>query len=486
MSKKSALMVLALVVVVALLVSGCVIPWLSSAKALYLDAVSDGSGGVFVVWEDEGVAYGQRIDSEGNLRWGKGVALSTFRCWKPPHVTGDGSGGAIIVWTEAETRDEGYSTPVTYAQRINSEGEVLWGQGGKPVPGVHALHRVVPDGSGGAIIVQSWRLIRLQRIDCEGNPVWSEEGVTVCTTVSGIGGDPSILVDGAGSTTVAWVDNRAGGSRNDVYAQRVSPEGEIMWQEDGVPVSVPCYGQTILRIVSDGSGGAIVGWLYRRVSGSTSQDTPMQDRFQIHAQRLSPDGEPLWQEGGVQVNTLPVASPYPLGMASDGAGGAVMAWHPSLSWGELTMEERDLQGLRAQSVDSEGRHQWPEEARLFVGVNVSGRVGSGGAMVAARVVADGSGRAIVIGVFQDSGPLPRAQKLGPEGELLWEEGGVQLFPDPQAKSYENLQVISDGSGGVIIVAEAGRRFFYRDRIYAQRMDSEGKLLWMDGGVRVDP
>jgi hypothetical protein len=59
-----------------------------------------------------------------------------------------------------------------------------------------------------------------------------------------------------------------------------------------------------------------------------------------------------------------------------------------------------------------------------------------------------------------------------------------LFPDPRAKSYENLQVVSDGSGGAVIVAEAGKYPYYRDRIYAQRIDSEGKLLWTDSGVRV--
>jgi len=476
-------MALALVAVAMLLLSSCVFPW-PRYKSLDLDTASDGSGGVFVVWEDENVAYGQRIDSEGKLRWGDGVMLSTLRCWYPPRVTGDGSGGAIIVWSEAEKRDRGYSTPVTYIQKVNPEGQVLWGQGGKPVPGIHRRSLAVSDGSGGVIIVQLWPQIRLQRIDGEGNPVWSEEGVTVCTTLSTIAGDPSVLAEGSGGATIVWADTRAGGSRNDVYAQRVSPEGEIMWQEDGVPVSLPCYGQTILQIVSDGSGGAIVAWLYERVSGKITGDTPMEALTQVHAQRLSPDGEPLWQEGGVQVNILPVAG-YPLGMASDGAGGAVIAWHPSLYWGEERFEnERFLFGLRAQRVDSEGRLQWLEEARLFVNVNVSGRIGSWGGMLAAPVVADGSGGAIVIGVFQSSGPLPRAQKLSPEGELLWEEGGVQLFPEPRAKSYENLQVVSDGSGGAIIVAEAGRRFAYSDRIYAQRMDSEGKLLWTDGGLLV--
>ena len=112
MSGKWVLIALALMVGAMLFFSGCVIPWPGSAKSLYLDAASDGSGGAFAVWENENLAYGQRIDSEGKLRWGDGVRLSTLRCWYPPRVTGDGSGSAIIVWAEAEKRDVGYSINV--------------------------------------------------------------------------------------------------------------------------------------------------------------------------------------------------------------------------------------------------------------------------------------------------------------------------------------------------------------------------------------
>ena len=151
MSRKPILVLLALVIAAALLVNGCVIPWPSSTKSLYLDVASDGSGGTFVVWEDENGAYGQRIDSEGKLRWGDGVTLSTLRCRYPPRVTGDGSGGAIIVWSESEKTNGVYSTPVTYAQKVNPEGQVLWAQGGKALSELSGLPYVVPDGFGGAL-----------------------------------------------------------------------------------------------------------------------------------------------------------------------------------------------------------------------------------------------------------------------------------------------------------------------------------------------
>jgi hypothetical protein len=477
-------MALALAAVATLLVSGCVFPW-SRYKALYLDAVSDGSGGVFVVWEDENVVYGQRIDSEGNLWWGDGLVLSAVKWCGSPKVIGDGSGGAIIVWQEGHEREAGLIERFTYAQRIDSEGVILWEQGGRPVSGLQGSSsaKAVSDGSGGAIIVSEdpYDEVRVQRIHYEGKPVWSEEGVTVCTTTSSIAFGPAVLADGSGGVTIVWVDDRA--KPLDIYAQKISSEGEIVWQENGIPLCASPYYQTPLKIVSGGSNNVIVAWLcHKNVSGKLTGDTPMEDYPQVYAQRLSPDGETLWQEGGVQINVLPGGGP--LNMTADGAGGAIIVWHPSLVWGEERFpNERFLQGLRAQRVNSEGKLQWAKETRLFVDVNVSSKQGVFGPMNA-RVISDGLGGTIVFGIFQTWGPLPRAQKLSPEGELRGEVGGVQLFPKPRAKSYENLKVKSDGSGGVIIVAQAGRDRYYLDRIYAQRIDSEGKLLWTDGGVQV--
>jgi hypothetical protein len=462
MSKKWAVMVLALMTAIAVFFSGCIdIEWPSRYKALSPHAVSDGSGGVFVAWEDENVAYAQRVDSEGNLRWGGGLVLNTLRCCHPPCVIGDGSGGAIFVWGEAKEKDGGVYERINYAQRIDPEGEALWGQGGKPVPGLGCMCDVVTDGLGGAIIASDGPELKLQRIDYEGEPMWSEDGITICSTCS----DPSILADGSGGAIVVWPDNRAAAGRYDIYAQRISPEGEFLWQEGGIPVCAPQHAQTTPQIVSDGSDGAIVAWLGEGVC----------------VQRLSPYGEVLWQEGGVQVNVLSAQGIYPLGMVSDGAGGAIVVWHPSIH-----LTEGSLLGLRAQRVDSEGEVQWVEPAKLFAGLNICSKEGVYGSMTAG-ITGDGSGEAVIVGTFMTWGPSPRAQKLSPDGEPLWGEGGVQLFNGPQANFSEfRGSVVSDGSGGAIFVTETGKKEMYLDKLYAQRIDSQGKVLWGDEGVLVWP
>ncbi len=438
MSKKWALMALALMTAVAVLFSGCIdIEWPPRYKCLYHDVTPDGSGGVFVSWEDENVAYAQRIDSEGNLRWGEGLVLNTTRLWCPLHVIRDGSGGAIVVWGEAERG--------VCAQRINSEGEFLWGQGGKPVSGVGCVCDMVPDGYGGVIIASGGKM---QRIDHEGKVMWSKEGITICTTLTpGSDNKPRILADGSGGAIVVWPDNRAASGQYDIYAQRISPEGEILWPEGGIPVCAPQHAQTTPQIVSDGSDGAIVAWL-----------GPRFDYPQACVQRLSPDGKLLWEKEGIQLGALPITAPSPsVAITPDNAGGAIVVWY-----------------RQAQRVNSEGELQWAEPMNLSIDMRSITDDGSGGAIVAGRPP-------------KEYGPSPRAQRINPDGEPMWGEGGVQLFTGRQADFPEFVySVVSDSSGGAILVTETGKYVCYRDTLYAQRIDSQGKVLWGDEGVQVYP
>ena len=127
-----------------------------------------------------------------------------------------------------------------------------------------------------------------------------------------------------------------------------------------------------------------------------------------------------------------------------------------------------------------------EPAKLFVGFNICAWEGVYSSMTVG-ITGDGSGEAIIVGIFCVWGPSPNAQRLSPDGEPLWGEGGVQLFSGPQANfSLFQGPVVSDGSGGAIFVTETGKKETYLDRIYAQRIDSQGKLLWTDEGVQVWP
>src|SRR5882672_4714915 len=80
---------------------------------------------------------------------------------------------------------------------------------------------------------------------------WIAGGVPV----TGLGNNvrPLLTPDGSGGIIVAWDVS------NDIYAQRVDQDGNLLWGTS-MPVCVCTGYQSALFIATDGAGGAIVGW----------------------------------------------------------------------------------------------------------------------------------------------------------------------------------------------------------------------------------
>jgi hypothetical protein len=287
----------------------------------------DGSGGTIVVWRDVSGdierIYAQRVSSDGSLLWGSnGVCVcSDAGIGGTTHhqVTSDGSEGAIIVWDDAR---DGSSR--IYAQRIEASGSAMWTIDGICLtPTSSAEARLVPDGIGGAVIAwQDYRAdnpkIFVQRIDANGIPAWASGGIQVCTAESDQW-TPRIASVGAGGAIVGWSDLR--GSLWDLYAQRISPSGAVLWNAEGIPVCAAPGSQYEMEMISDGAGGAIFAW-------GDPRDNPeplSPEKISIYAQRIDGSGLPLWIPDGM---LLCGASNYreEPDLVSNGQGGAIVAW----------------------------------------------------------------------------------------------------------------------------------------------------------------
>ena len=182
---------------------------------------------------------------------------------------------------------------------------------------------IVSDGSGGAIIV--WTDTRrpadslsvqldlfAQRLDSSGRSLWTRNGIGV-TTALAEQFFPLAVTDGAGGAIVAWLDHR--GDSYQVYAERISGGGAVLW--GGVPVAPAANrDQVEHRIIGDGAGGAVIVWTEIEDSG-TSVD--------IYAQRLTAGGSATWGSHGSPVITAASDQNY-AAIASDGSGGAIISW----------------------------------------------------------------------------------------------------------------------------------------------------------------
>jgi len=285
--------------------------------------VGDGAGGAIVVWEDGRNGgkdvFGQRLDSSGTVRWTPdGVAVcSATGDQSNLALIGDGSGGAIVAW-----QDYRNGNADLYAQRINEDGTAGWlVADGTPIStgsGNQQDPALAPDGSGGAVI--AWTDsnypdggIFAQRIDSSGTVQWSPSGVAV-TSGEGFVYAPTLLGDDAGGAYVGWADTRTG--TNDVYLQRLNSLGQPQFTPDGVLIAGGDGQQESPVLSGDGSGGALVGW---------SDFDPQTYDMNLYGQRVDSGGNILWSPNGIPVATAP-GSQYCPTMISDGSGGALLAW----------------------------------------------------------------------------------------------------------------------------------------------------------------
>jgi hypothetical protein len=353
---------------------------------------------------------------------------------------------------------------------IAALGETVWQDDGVPLCGAsddQSDPQLVSDGSGGAIV--AWKDFRpgssydpgsnydvyAQRVDGDGQVMWATGGVTI-TIASEDQLDVQLASDGSGGAIITWEDWRHSGSTGvDIYAQRVDGDGNVLWQTNGVILCAISRTQTDPQIISDGHGGAIVTWADARDLGSTGYD--------IYAQHIHHDGALGWYDG-VSVCVATNAQMYPQ-IASDGQEGAIVTW--------VDFRGSD-QDIYAQRVDDECHSLWQADGVSLCTASYD--------QFECQIVSDGSGGAIV--TWKDLRSNIDAdiytQRVDGDGNVLWQSNGISLCL--ASGSQDQPQIVSDGSGGAIVVWRDNRDFL--EDIYAQRVDSDGNVLWTEDGVSV--
>jgi len=255
---------------------------------------SDGSGGFIVAWEDPRIStsetdiFIQRVNSAGAIQWGangKAAVTSSFNQLQPA-ITSDGNGGAVVVWTDNRISATDQNL---FAQRFNASGDVLWAANGVNIVSATGNQNnafIIPSSNNSTIIVWSDnrvsttdRNIYAQKLNGNGEAQWEANGVGICTLTFNQPNAVSSLVivpDGADGAIIAWDDNRANNTTTglDIYAQRISGTGSIMWTANGaqvatragsnqrVPVMIPNDGNRAIIAFLDGRSGTANGSIY--------------------------------------------------------------------------------------------------------------------------------------------------------------------------------------------------------------------------------
>ena len=409
----------------------------------------------------------------------------------------DGAGGAIVAWQDNEG---------IHAQHINLSGQSLWGKGG--------------------LLVN-----KIPRVNERAYP-----GLALFT----------ITADGVGGAIVTWQDRTTfpgplDGPPVDVYSQRISSSGQLMWGDGVKTAKVEPIEMEGVWIVPDGTGGAVFGW-----NDYTTYFRALHDDY-FRLQKIGPDGRPLWGEEGVLVVASspfrplteeekargiqgPTSRSWPTYtghqiLVGDGAGGAIAVWDEE-DYTNGTSKYRAY----ARRVDADGKFVWPGPLLLkesngseeFAAILIDTGDGSKLDAVAVRpydsgtmtfmcidrdgknawqsffssragyatgMAGDGQGGVIISRREYDTmGPPSQTsislylQRLDNQGKSVWTERPV--ITSGKGKSLD-VTIVGDGDGGAILAWRLGQAQEHAyGKLFAERVDAEGNTVWGDGGLAI--
>lgn len=289
----------------------------------------DGGGGVFVVWSHPSpyTVWAQHLSASGApaVGWPSDGVLACTQLSLPMSIIADGSGGAVLAWTDA--RRGGFpSGDDAYGLRLTASGTIApgWMTNGNLLALGQWKPILLPDGTGGFFMASANPSpfafdanYYLRRFTMEGAavPGWPSGGVVVCSAPGDRAG-LRVVPDGFGGVLLDWYDYRLPG--DDVYASRVLPSGVLApgWPANGLRVSDPSQPNEFnFGLASDGLGGGYISW-------ENERDFGRPDFIQhVTAEGLVAPGWPLY---GFQLAST--CSQFTPQLVPDGAGGAIAVW----------------------------------------------------------------------------------------------------------------------------------------------------------------
>ncbi|MEP6681709.1 MAG: T9SS type A sorting domain-containing protein [Parafilimonas sp.] len=262
---------------------------------------------------------GQLLDFNGNAQWGvKGkTIISTKKVfYSAPIAIQDGIDGFVIEWIEHDIQPPFRNE--LFAQRIDKSGEKQWGKKGMLSDSAHKINSdfdLIKDKENN--FIYTWddvktRGIYVQKIDLQGNFLWGKTGVNISNTISH---HQHVCSDNSGGAYIAWIE---AGKTKDAYkvlTQHLDGTGNNVWQSHGITVAHKAELISPVNIISDGETGARVFW------------SSAKDSSRIHLQDVDAAGNFTYPAPGEIIScTGSSLNPFPLSIVSSDNGEAIIIY----------------------------------------------------------------------------------------------------------------------------------------------------------------
>gem|GEM_PF-1678239 len=374
--------------------------------------VTDSIGGAFVVAAGhDNRTYCYYVDPDGFPKWNKWVDVSPVaNLCSPPR--------------QAFCSEKGYAVVLNYSEWHSVDGDTSWD-------------------------------IRAQKINTQGEFMWQDSGISVSNMRLRFPDDAyfeifGIESDGEGGIIVAWsvlyytrnMWNEPIFKSQSMFVQRISADGELIWDEGGVEILQRDTACTHSKIVTDKEGGIVLLYYAGR----------------LEAQRLAHDGRKLWGNAGIRYELIS-APKYAI---SDGLGGTILT--------DLIGFSEGRRKVRVFRLSADGQQLW--EGTIVKDVDY--RLGQ---YLDESFIVQASDSIFFVNWNGDTDeePHPLVQAVNLQGELIWDRPG-SVISTSDSIQFGMLGTVSDDAA---IYSWLDRRDIsgQTSSVCAQRMDIYGNRLW---------
>lgn len=381
-------------------------------------------GGCYISWFDNAAGgydvYIQRLNALGVEQFAHNGILLADRAFSSTQDYGmsvDPAGNAVI----------GFRNTTTQAgvHKVAPNGALLWGPTGVSLNSVAVNAPRVAAMTDGSVVV-GWTEgpgSRLQRLDASGDPLWVD-GILITPTDAGSYslGD---LVAAPNGEVIAPFQHPTGPnpitSPKHLHAQKLDANGTAMWGAAPIVVFDANSMQVAYfpRAVSDGAGGAVIGWY--EVGGTR----------RARMQHVTSAGAEMFAHNGVEGSTLTSQIQTSPDIAYDAATGDTY-----LFWTESNSGQSQW-GVYGQRFDSAGAPQWGAHGLVLAPLSPDQNS-------FVRTGLDCAGNAMVYYFDRSGSSNVRGFKVSPAGAVLWAGSPIQVCSLLSGKGRLDLSVTRSG------------------------------------------
>jgi hypothetical protein len=419
--------------------------------------VPTADGGFYVSWFDNSTGgYDvrlQRLDALGNELWPHNGILVAERDLSSTEDYGlavDADGNALLAY--GLTVD---GTLEVAAQKVAPDGTPAWADngivltdGGADAPDIAAL------GDGGIAVAWSGSEgeIVIDKLDGDGNPLWTPNVTITGSTLFALGG---LAGDADGNVIASWIVLNFS-SPHAMFAQKfAAADGANLWGDDPVTVEDATAGGLQLgnfpSFIPDGAGGAVFVWYTVGASG------------EVKVQHIDASGTPLFAQNGVLASIDDSQNHFEPDGAYDPATGDIYT-----VWRETDLLTQDQIGVYAQRIDSTGSRRWGDGGLVLVPLaafvdeaEMTALPVAGGGFVAAWA-SDG---------LPNPTPL-HAARLDADGNYVWPGDVVDFSTEPNDTGRLAGAVSTEGFFAYVWTADASSG---SGDVHAQNVTLDGLL-----------